>query len=82
MTLIVNSIMAVFGLYLLWTGLTLAKMSNEEYSRHRQLLLHPEEDHMGNTTTSILMDSNGNVIRRVQCSLGATKRLLHKVWDR
>jgi len=74
--------MAVFALYMLWTGLTLFKMTDEEYSRHRQLLLHPEEDHTGDTTTSILMDKDGNVIRRVRCSLGATKRLLHKVWNR
>ena len=80
--LIFYSCMAVFGLYVLWLGITIAKMTDEEYSRHRNLILHPEEDFLGNTTTSIVMDKDGNIIKRVRCSLGATKRLLHKVWDR
>lgn len=80
MMIVFYSCMAVFGLYLILIGITLATMSNEEYAKHRELVLHPKSDYSGNTTTSIIM-KDGHVVRRVKCSIGATKRLLNNVWN-
>ncbi len=71
----------VVGLYLIWLGLTFWMMDDEDYTRHRELILYPENDVLGNTTTTLYKDEDGNLKVRKRVSIGATKRLLNKVWN-
>ena len=71
----------VFGLYLMWLGTTFWMMDDEDYNRHRELILYPENDVLGNTVTTLYKDEDGNLKVRKRVSIGATKRLLNKVWN-
>lgn len=67
-------------LYCVYMFIIILGISNEDYDRHRELLLHPENDLLGNTITSMSMGENGQLKFNKRASIGATKRLLHKAW--
>lgn len=81
MNTIVGLVVFMFSCYLGLIFMTILLMTYEEYQTHRNLLLHPERDFLGNITTSITM-VNGKLQIKKRASIGATKRLLHKVWSR
>ena len=71
----------VIFLYFLYLFIIILGISDEDYDKHRELLLHPEDDILGNTTTSISMGYDGKLIIKKRASIGATKVLLHKAWE-
>ena len=81
MNVILSIIFIVLALYFLFISLTMILMSDEDYNRHRKLLLHPELDAMGDTITSVSIKDGKWVVKK-RASIGATKRLLHNVWGR
>jgi len=56
-------------------------MDDEDYNRYRNLLLNPEDDINGDTTMTLYKDNDGNLKIRKRVSIGASKRLLNKVWN-
>jgi len=56
-------------------------MDDEDYNNYRNLLIHPEDDINGDTTMTLYKDEKGNLKIRKRVSIGASKRLLNKVWN-
>lgn len=79
--MIINSILplllTLFSLYLFYISYLLLRISDEDYKRHRNLVLHPENDILGDTITSLSMGKDGLIIKK-RASDGATKRFLNK----
>lgn len=79
--MITNLILITIFLYIVWMFITFSKMSNADYDTHRELLLHPDNDSLENTMTSISMGFDGKLRTKKRVSIGTTKLLLHKAWD-
>lgn len=74
-------ILLVVFLYCVWFFITILRIPEEDYNRHRELILYPENDILGNTTTSMSMGQDGKIQFKKRASIGATKLLLHKAWN-
>ena len=68
-------------LYIIWLFIMLMGISDVDYKKHRNLIMHPENDPLNDTMTSISMGKDGNLIIRKRVSIGATKRFLNKSWE-
>lgn len=60
--------------YFCYLAVTFINIPTEKYKRHRELLKHPENDILGDTSTSISM-VGGKLKIKKRASDGATKRL-------
>lgn len=67
-------------LYFVYMFIIVLGIDEGSYDRHRELILHPERDTLGDTVTSMSMGADGKLKFKKRASIGATKRLLHKAW--